>query len=610
MVEGNKSEGIGSMSTKPKIEHLIHKDSNGNVGVLFVLPFLKRDTDSEIINAPCHAQFFKLVGKVIPGYAAMTLKQTPGMWKDDVVEEKIAGTRHRIDEAIKLYRPGVVVLLGINFAKRLIPEIKRSTENLNGRYYKYQITDSKKTVTAMVWSAPDRLIDDSVEEFVRFPETLSTLWFHAKKKQYNDKPEIVNLNTYKSASEYVDFLGNEHSGMIGFDTETYGLNRVHHQRLGSMQFCTDPYKGYVLLWDSKHQEMSPKELKRLTPKLVHLFGSTETKLDAWIMHNGMFDIAQTRSAFGIRTVKPVLDSLLFSYLMDENRKYTHRIPVDMKNGPYSLKVLVQEFLAFFHYNAETMKARSDGTLMELPLPDFLEYAGFDPVVTWRMYDVFLKWAKTEKYDEKALRLLRYLCSPSSKMYENMTRNGMRVDEGKLRSLLSKKSIINARLAEIKDSYREIPEIKKVNEELFRTESGSSMSFKVPWIFNMQKDKHKKQLFFHSKHGFKYKANKDEKFSADKKFQKEHKSNPVIALYTEAQGLGQLRNLYIRPIYNDVFLHPDPKADTCDGRVHPQARMHGTVTGRITLQHPNTAQVPRSDSPATKKKAVPPETPIV
>lgn len=579
------------------IPSVIHLDSNGKVGVLFVVPWLRRETDQCLEDTPGFEQFFKLVGKVIPGYVVMSLKQTSGMWKDDVVPEKIKSRLPNIDEAIAKHRPGVVVFLGVNFAKFCVPEFKASRNNILGTFASYK--HGKKSIPCMAWMAPDKVMEDPYE-FVRMPETLSKIWFLAKKKKYNDKPSIENLDTYKAAAEYIDFLAYEHTGMIGFDTETYGLNRVHHQRLGSMQFCTDAHDAKVLLWDSKHQALSKKEMGKLHPKLTYLFGSPKTKLDAWIMHNNQFDEMQIFGAFNTRMPKPTFDTLMFVYLMDESRKYNARLPTSPSEGPYSLKILVKEFLAFFHYSAETMKARSDGTLMELPLPEFLEYSGFDPVVTWRMFDVFLKWAKIEKYDGKALNLMRYLCSPSSKMYADMSRNGMHVDGDKLRSLLAKNSIINARLSEIRESYQKFPEVVAVNKELFHAEAKSTMCFKVPWVFKMGKANHKAQLFFHSKKGFKYEADKDGKYSTNKKFQKLHKDNPVIELLTEANGLSQLRNLYIRPIFETMFAHPDPKADTCDGRVHQQVRTHGTVTGRPTIQHPNTAQIPRSDSPAKKE----------
>lgn len=580
------------------IAPVINKDSDNKIGVLFVLPWLRRETDQCIEDIPGFEQFFKIVKKVIPGFAVISLKQTPGMWKDDVVLEKIRSRRHVIDEAIDRFKPGVVVFLGVNFAKYCVPEYKASQHNILCTFSTY-VKDDKKNVPCFAWMLPDKVLEDPYE-FVRMPENLGKLWFLAKKKHYERKPTIENLDTYKSAAEYIDFLAHEHKGRIGFDTETYSLNRVHHTRLGSMQFCTDAFESRVLLWDSKHQAMSRRELDKLRPKLVTLFGSPDTSFDSWIMHNNQFDEMQVRGAFGVRMPKPTYDTLMFAYLMDESRKYNTRLPISPGEGPYSLKILVKEFLAFFHYNSEAMKARSDGTLMELPLQEFLDYSGYDPIVTWRMFDVFLKWAKLEKYDAKVMNLMLHLCSPASKMYADMSYNGMHVDGDKLKKLLSKNSVINARIAAIKEEYKAIPEIIAVNKELFHEEAQTTMCFKVPWVFNMKKDAHKKALFFHSKNGYKLGPNKDGKFSTDKKFQKLHDKNPAVKLLKESNGLLQLRNLYIKPIFETMFAHPDPKADTCDGRVHQQVRMHGTVTGRPTIQHPNTAQIPRSDTPEKKE----------
>lgn len=571
---------------KTIIEDVVKQDPDGKVGVLFVLPWVKNANAESIKEVPGFEQAFKLIGKGVPGYAVMTMKRTPGIWPDNDVEEKIAGSRSGLDNAIARYRPGLVVFMGMNLSRMCVHEFKQSTYAVTGTFAEYTTASGSKH-QALSWLAPDKLLDDPYE-FVRMPEVLSQIWAVSKKKYHKKPKQIINLKTYKSASEYIDFLANDFKGVVGFDTETHSLNRVHNQRLGSMQFCTDAWNAYVLLWDSKHQSMSARDLERLHPKLVNLFGSKDTSFDAWTMHHGGFDVAQIRGAFGVRTAKDVLDTMLLAHLMDENRKkMTHRLHLGPKDGPYTLKVLIREFFNYIWYSGEAMAARSNGSLMELPLPAFLDYAGYDPIVTWRLLDTFRHWAKLEKYEDKVMNLLRNLHSPALKMHVDMSRNGIRVDKKKMRELLAKDSIINARLAEIKQQYTTFPEVVKVNEELYRQESGTSTWFKIPFIFDMNKEKHRKHLFFHSSSGFKYPANEEGKYSTGKAFQKQNKDNKLVELFAEAQGLSKLRNAYVKPIFESVFgKNVRDDSDVVDGRVHPQSHMHRTVTGRTAQSDPN------------------------
>lgn len=578
------------------IEPIEVLNEKGRAGVLFVLPWVRNVNDTCIDASQATQQFFKITSKVLPSWAAITLKKTSGQWGDEGLVERVQKGRARIDKAIKHYKPGIVVIMGVNFSKMLIPELRRSKQNLVSTFSTYTTLDGKE-VPALVWGAPDKLIEDPLEH-VRIPETLAKLYFFATRKHYEAKPVITNLDTYKASKEYIDFLTHEHDGYIGFDTETYNLNRIHHTRLGSMQFCTDAYNSYVMLWDSKHQAMSARDLDRLRDPIKNLFGSRTTKFNAWIAHNGAFDIMQIKAEFKTRTYKPVLDTMLLTHLMDENRKFTARVSLP-KAGPQALKTLVQEFMGFTHYSDEAMKARSDGTLMDLPLPDFLEYSGFDPIVTYRLFHVLKAWAKLEKYDKAVLNLLRNLHSRALKMYSDISENGFPIDKESVISLLDKSSIINKRIAEINEEYKAIPEVQKVNRELAEQKAESTMFLRVPYVFDINKQAHRSALFFHSKHGFQFPANEEGKYSAGKKFQKENAKNPCVALFAEAQGLVKLRDAYIKPIFESVFGPNAEKTDVCDGRVHPDFMLSRTVTGRVASRNPNAQQVPRSDSPVKK-----------
>lgn len=579
---------MSKSATIPPLEKL---EDDGTADILFVMPYMKSPEAKSIRHSQLDKEFWSIVRNTLPSFAAITIKQDAGKWEGERAEGRVKKYAWRITEAVSFYSAKCVVFLGQGLARLLVPDFKNSKYDIRGTFGTYRMPDLEHAhggnIMCMAYGLPENIVGDPLE-CCRMSEMMAKLAMI--RKGYYKKPKITNLDTYKKAKEYIDFLSNDHTGLIGFDTETYSLNRVHHQRLGSMQFAHNTKEAAVLLWDSKHQQMSKRDLERLRDPLVKLFSGNNTKFDAWVMHNGMFDTMQINSAFGTSVEGTIIDTMVFAHLMDESRKRTARVHVDF---PLALKTLVQEFLGFFWYSDEAMKARGNGTLMELPLPDFLEYSGFDPSCTLRLYQVFKQWAVFEKYDEKVLNLLRKLLSRAIGLYSDISRNGFYIDRDRLITLLRKDSVINKRVDEINEAYKKFPQVRAVNTDMLADVSGvAATSFlKVPWIFDITKQKHRLALFYDSRDGFQFepiqKPGTDvAKRSTGKEFQKLHKDNPVVALYAEAQGLCKLRDAYVRPLFESLFGNPDPNADTCDGRVHSWFHLTRTVTGRIASSEPN------------------------
>lgn len=592
------------MSKASTISPLEKLEKDGTADILFVMPYMKSPEATSLRHSQLDKEFWSIVRNTLPSFAAITIKQDAGKWDGERAEGKVKKYAWRITEAVSFYEAKCVVFLGQGLARLLVPDFKNSKYDIRGTFGTYRMPDLEHAhggnIMCMAYGLPESVVGDPLE-CCRMSEMMAKLTMI--RKGFYKKPKITNLDSYKKAKEYIDFLANEHTGLIGFDTETHSLNRVHHQRLGAMQFAHNTKEASVLLWDSKHQRMSERDLERLREPLVKLFSGDNTKFDAWVMHNGMFDTMQVHGAFGTSVEGTIIDTMVFAHLMDESRKHTARVHVDF---PLALKTLVQEFLGFFWYSDEAMKARGNGTLMELPLPDFLEYSGFDPSCTLRLYHTFKQWAVFEKYDEKVLNLLRKLLSRAIGLYSDISRNGFYIDRERLITLLRKDSIINKRVSEINEAYKKFPQVRAVNTDMLADVSGvAATSFlKVPWIFDITKQKHRTALFYDSKDGFQFEPIKKpgddiEKKSTGKEFQKLHKDNPVVALYTEAQGLCKLRDAYVRPLFEALFGNPDPNADTCDGRVHSWFHLTRTVTGRTASSNVNLQQVPRSDNPVKK-----------
>jgi DNA polymerase I-like protein with 3'-5' exonuclease and polymerase domains len=557
---------------------------DGTADVVFVMSHVLED---EIFADDAGRKLHKAIGKVFKSYVVITLKETSG--KCDDLESLVDSSRAYLDRVVVKHKANAICVLGANLSRALVPALRKFHIDTTGTFHEYtaRSENRKRKVMLLTYLTPRRVFED-VYETVRIPETLAKL-HSVGVRRYHEAPVIHNLDSYKKARDYIRFLSHDHNGVIGFDTETYSLNIAHHQRLGSMQFCHDDKEASVLLWDSKHQVLSRREMDRLREPLQFLFNSHETSFDAWTMHNGMFDVNQIATEFKpIRFAKPILDGMYAFHLLDENRKTTKRADVHAtgQRGQYALKILCTEFNGFFHYAEEAMKARGNGTLMELPLPDFLQYAGNDPVVTYRLLATAIKWASLDNYDDQMLNILRNLHSRAITTYSNMSRKGILIDKNNLMRLLARDSVINKRLKEIEEAYKSIEQVRAVNNRLAMYHAGSTKFLRMPWVFDISKTLHRTELFFTSKYGFKIPQDEEKGTSTGKAFLKANKDNPVVKLYQEAQGLKKLKVSYVKPIYERLFSPTALDTDVCDGRVHPQFHLNRTVTGRLASSDPN------------------------
>lgn len=390
-------------------------------------------------------------------------------------------------------------------------------------------------------------------------------------KYWSERGKEINLN-YEKACEFLDYLYEEYEGYVAFDTETENLNKIHGNRLVSLQFAINDKKGYVICIDKPYVEYSEKELKVIKKKLVRLFTSDRGNI-IWLMHNAQFDIAQVVAQLKVKWVEaPVYDTQLFIHVLDENLVGAH---------DYSpLKEKAAEFFNFKLYEKEAIEARGEGNLLSLPKKSFITYSGMDAYVTMRLFLYLKLYAQSIDYWKKAQRILKWIYSPAVKSFSRISQNGFYIDKKQLKWLLSDKSPVLGRLDEIRNYYYNDPKVQAVNKELsLENNNGvkSIFGYKTKWIFDINKPDHRKALFFTSKKGYQLKKIKG--FSTDADFQSAYRDTvEIVKIFEEEQELKKLFTSYMKPVSK---LMMKGEGDVVDGRVHPSFQLNGTVTGRLS-----------------------------
>lgn len=404
-------------------------------------------------------------------------------------------------------------------------------------------------------------------------------------KKWSKKGEVENLS-FKKAKKFIKYLRNKHKGYVAFDTETESLAKKYN-RLVSIQFAIDDETGFVICLDKPFTDYSKSEANEIRKDLKELFEDEDTNI-IWVGHNAQFDVCQVCNQLGVKYIaRPIIDNMLFIHLLDENRikqKVFYDRHGHLQKMSQALKAVCREFFEFTLYDKEAIEARGSNNLLLLPKDKFIEYAGMDGYITFRTILYLELVAKKYDYLEKAMNLLINLLSNALKMLAWVSSNGFYVDINHLKHLLSEDSPINSRLEEIKEEYMKDDTCKKVNAELYKSNSKgvvSTFGMTTPWVLDFNKKDHRVQLFYLSKKGFRLEPVQEpkakSKYGTGKTFQNTYaKENKIVALYQEEQGLKKLKSSYLNPIWETMTTSKDAQ----DGRIRADFRMNGTVTGRL------------------------------
>lgn len=328
---------------------------------------------------------------------------------------------------------------------------------------------------------------------------------------------------------------------VAFDFETGGesedeaLDPMECEVLGC-SFGLNDMSGYVYLEDDI--ESKKEVIKKILEDLEIIK----------IAHNQQFDTRVAYHKLGIRTLPVVFDTMIASYLLDEQR------------GVHGLKQVATKYLGIDGYKYKKIVDSLSGKkfLLKNVAPEIVGiYGAADSLMTYRLKSVLEKKIKEEGLD----RLLSFSFELSFVLAQ-MEIRGVKIDREYLDNI--GREIDNSIQVTVNEIY------KLVGKE-FNISSSKQLAdiLYVHLGINPESYSIKKQ-----KTG--YSTDEDSLNSLIK-------AHPVVKYLLEYRKLTKLKSTYIDGILER--LKPD-------GRVHGQFLIHGTRTGRLSSHNPNLQNIPR------------------
>lgn len=352
------------------------------------------------------------------------------------------------------------------------------------------------------------------------------------------------MTVYLDCEGVIELL--ERAEYVALDTETTGEDiRDGRGYLIGLSVAYGELSGYLPVrhineLDGSNTNITDDQRYRLTKAIENYKG--------WlIFHNAKFDLESLRSA-GINYTGKFYDTMLMAHLINENKPYSKSLDGCIR-----------------HYVGEDSKKKSEAFLAaqkiwgwNMPASVMYEYAAYDAVLTFRLFEaikpLFDKEELAETWEHKQ-KFIRTIIA--------MERRGVKVDVN-----LAKRMQIHGEM--IMDDIR---------EEL-RLNPGSTKDLKVLLI-----DKLGLPVV---------KATPAGAPSFDKE---------AMAIYDRALELQENHTAELITAYRgwqkSVSSNYIPYQELLspDGRLRPNYKLHGTITGRMSCEKPNLQQIPRSGDKA-------------
>jgi DNA polymerase I-like protein with 3'-5' exonuclease and polymerase domains len=184
----------------------------------------------------------------------------------------------------------------------------------------------------------------------------------------------LNYEVLPDPNSYIKNLIKDNSrDVVVIDTESRGLNYFLDE-LVSIQFATDDSKGYFCWMKDIDKEL-----------LIELFNTNKK----FVMHNGIYDCI-VLNVNGIHNVRCDFDTMLVSHSLNEN-------------SPNGLKPNTWLYTQYGGYEREIAEYRAKfevGDFVDIPEKLLVKYGCYDVLMTFKLYNYFLKRLDLEDVDVK------------------------------------------------------------------------------------------------------------------------------------------------------------------------------------------------------------------
>jgi len=484
----------------------------------------------------------------------------------------------------------VVVLMGRQSCKASgVPGLDKVTsiDQVRGKLYKHRLGDRD------IWYLPTH----SLKDISKAPDLWSTVLLDFSKAERVFRKGFVKPPLETLTKDYVYPVNTaevkavlepliDSKKLIAFDLETTGLDpRAPDFKITVISFAWGKGKACAIN-TLKCSRESLEIIKRL------LLSSTKKTA-----HNGYFDKGCIEETWGIKVNAFYIDTMLFHYILDENRSGGEERTL---KGEYTLKKFVHDFIPEYGgYEEGVSHFFKSGKGGEIPEKDLLRYAAVDSDVTRQIVYKQLRLLFGLDLDADSSELKKKLncidSLPEKKLYKlavefmprashainHMTRAGMQLDVVYLNKLL-----------------KEIPFKMKTIEAFVNSNTGlvpvtkkkTVAKQKITYVEKVKacltNNKHIAYIIYTlPNRKAKIKTATGAPSTAQKTLQYlfEETQDPIVEAILTYKKLSKLHKSFLTNLR-------DLKSSKT-GRVHPQYRLTGTVTGRLSCSSPNLQQMP-------------------
>lgn len=350
-------------------------------------------------------------------------------------------------------------------------------------------------------------------------------------------------------------------GTVSFDIETNGLypwrvetvlgkdGETHVPKIISIGFGTKNKQWCLPLHhkDSQWEVSEHKTLLRRVGKRLR-----ECYL---VAHNGKFDSLWLRVHYGVDW-RPDFDTMLAHYLLDENSRH-------------GLKILAQVYFGAPNYDADLDDKHGDG-----PILDHCQYLAHDVYYTRKLR---FKFGKMLEEDPGVNRVFEKIMMPIASLFCDIEHHGVLVDVDRFEEA---EVYLTRQMEEAERDFRKILKSHGIDFDRYRQDKRERWE-----ALNLNSPQQLAKLFFED-----LKLEVLDKTDGGKASTSEsvllRLDHPAAVALMKHRGADQNYKMFIKGWRPYLVKHAD------GWRLHPSFKLHGTVTGRASCEHPNLQQVPR------------------
>jgi DNA polymerase-1 len=434
-----------------------------------------------------------------------------------------------LDDEIKKVNPKFVLAIGAQATKALTDE---GITSING------VIREKDGYKYMATFAPGIIYRDPgkapyvIQAFNNFKDMV---------KGIETKLPELNIKFVKNKREIIKalhYLEKHNYRQIAYDIETRGLDR-YKQNITLFGFGNDKVQ-FILPLEVKYSPLRGKKIAQIN-LMRFLIKRLNNITNERIGQNGKFDDLFIEEVFGVRP-DITFDTMLASHALDENT-------------PNGLKENAVRFCGAKDWDINK-KLKTGNVQTKLDYEQYTSYLGYDVFYTFKLKK---KFRKLLRQDMAIYKIFKHIYMPASKAYEDIQKKGAYVRQKQFKEA---EKYLKDKLADIEKRLKKYTKGKEINWNspkqvgdflykdlklpiLEKTESGAPATGES--ILLRLRDKH-----------------------------------PAVEVLLEYRGVHIQISHFITGWQERMV----------GKRLHPNFKLHGTVTGRTSSNDPNLQQVPR------------------